>query len=76
MNVRNFYIDADIEGRRTSLTGGPAGKHGGMDITITQRHGGGIETAVRIACVARPDGQLETRVHIGGKFVGEYVTQR
>lgn len=37
MSVRPFYISADIEGRKTELTGGPRRKDGYMNIEITQR---------------------------------------
>lgn len=34
MSVRNFWIDADIDGRQTMLGGGPRSSDGGMDVTI------------------------------------------
>lgn len=37
MAVRNFWIDANIDGRLTELSGGPRDKTGGMDVTIKQR---------------------------------------
>ena len=40
MAVRNFWVDADIDGRQTGLGGGPMSKDGGMDVTIYQRDGG------------------------------------
>lgn len=50
--VRNFWIDADIDGRATMLGGGPRSKDGGMDITIYQRDEGGIKRAFTINCRA------------------------
>lgn len=38
MSVRPFYIDADIEGRKTPLAGGPRRADGSMHIKITQRN--------------------------------------
>ena len=52
MAVRNFWIDADIDGRATMLGGGPRSKDGGMDITIYQRDEGGIKRAFTINCRA------------------------
>lgn len=46
--VRPFYMTADIEGRRTELTGGPRSKDGTMEIKIQQRNKGEIETAFDI----------------------------
>ena len=37
MAVRNFYVEADIEGRETMLGGGPRNKEGGMTTNIYQR---------------------------------------
>lgn len=38
MSVRPFYISADIEGRKTMLTGGPRKSDGYMHVEITQRN--------------------------------------
>lgn len=40
MSVRPFYISADIEGRKTMLTGGPQKSDGYMHVEITQRNRG------------------------------------
>lgn len=47
-NVRNFWIEADIDGRKSAFSGGPQSATGGIDITIKQRDGGSIITAARI----------------------------
>lgn len=49
MAVRPFYITADIEGRETSLAGGPRSKKGTMRVDIQQRNKGDIETAFTIS---------------------------
>ena len=61
MAVRNFWIDADIDGRQTMLSGGPRSKDDGMRINIFQRDNGGIEEAMRIRCW-ECDGKLVTEV--------------
>jgi len=48
MAVRNFWIKADIDGRKTKLTGGPRHKDGGFDLTIYMRHDGAIIEALEI----------------------------
>lgn len=62
MAVRNFYIDADIDGRRTGLSGGPASKTGGLSATILVRHEGSILRAVQIWARAKDDGTLTLTV--------------
>lgn len=60
MATRNFWIEAEIEGRNTSLAGGPRSKDGGMDVTLLVREDGGISDGVRITC--RSDGEKNTIV--------------
>ena len=62
MAVRNFWIEAYIDGRKTVLSGGPQSKDGGMRIVIKQRSNGGIKTAYKIECYADSDGTLYTDV--------------
>lgn len=47
-NVRNFWIEADIDGRKTKLAGGPRCKDGGIELTIKQRVRGNIVTVARV----------------------------
>jgi hypothetical protein len=63
MAVRNFWIDADIEGRQTILSGGPRAKDGGMEVTLYQRNDGSIEKVLRIVCRACGD-ELVTDIYI------------
>lgn len=76
MAMRNFYIEADIEGRSSTLTGGPACKDGGMAVTIRQRDEGNSVVAFRINCTER-DGELTTFVFDNeGNKVAEFKTKR
>lgn len=75
MAVRNFWVEADIDGRETTLAGGPRRKDGAMDVTIYQRDDGGIKTAVRIFCRANGE-NLVTSVYIDGQEVGAFRTAR
>ena len=75
MAVRNFWVDADIDGRKTELSGGPASKEGGMKITIKQRDEGSIVTAFRIYCYEE-DGELYSEVYRGGALVTRFGTKR
>ena len=73
--MRNFYIEAEIDGRKTVLSGGPASKTGGMYITIYQRKNGEKVEAVEIFC-HEEDGDLVTEVSIGGELAGDFTTER
>ena len=55
MAVRNFWIEVEVDGRRTKLCGGPANKQGGMTIRLYQRDNGAITQPVTINCQALTD---------------------
>lgn len=58
MYVRNFWIEAEIDGRKTVLAGGPKSREGGLSLSLFQRSEGEVEEALEILCRARPDGLL------------------
>lgn len=48
-NVRNFWIEADVDGRSAKLSSGPAGEDGGFSLVILMREKGAIsDKRVRI----------------------------
>lgn len=63
-NVRNFWLDFDIDGR-TSLEGGPRSAGGGFSGTVYMRGEGGVQTAVRLTGEAFSDGELRLYVTPG-----------
>ena len=75
--VRNFYLSGDIDGRNTVLSGGPACKDGGMELTITQRDDGEIIKALVINCYEN-NGELITKVIDGrtSETLAEIKTKR
>ena len=74
--MRNFYLTADIDGRKTLLTGGPRAKTGEMSVEIRQRLDGRSVVACKIRCRER-DGTLSTEVYDEeGNCVIEFVTER
>lgn len=77
MAVRNFYVEADIDGRQTKLGGGPKAKDGEMTVHIHQRHDGEIVSdAIKIRCTER-NGKLMTEVfNHEGICVFSYETER
>ena len=61
MAVRNFYVEADIDGRQTMLGGGPRNKEDGMKVCIYQRVDGAISDPIKIICTEH-DGVLTTEI--------------
>jgi len=47
--MRNFYLEADIDGRKTNLTGGPSSKDGGFSLDIFMRSENKSEKVLNIA---------------------------
>lgn len=76
MAVRNFYVEAHIDGRETTLGGGPKNKQGEMCVRIYQRDDGAISEALMIDCV-ECDGVLTTNVYDKDhNLLFTYKTQR
>lgn len=73
--VRNFWVEASIDGRQTNLTGGPRTTHGGMAIDLYQREDGCISRPITIYC-REWDGKLITEIYVNGEKVSEVVTNR
>lgn len=76
MNVRNFYVTADIEGRSTPLAGGPRNRNGNMLVTITQRSGGVVIPAFTIESHTYGDALVSLVYDSMGNFVSEFKTRR
>lgn len=76
-NVRNYWLDARIDGRETRLQGGPAASDGAMDITLKVRDHGEIVEALDILCRA-DNGTIRIKVQHPrtGEVIHEIVTQR
>lgn len=70
--MRNFHIAADIDGRKTQLTGGPARKDGGFKLIVMMRQHGESVVGLTLIGKADPDGTL-TLVAIPGSAL-ERVT--
>lgn len=74
MSMRPFWLDANVEGRQSSLCGGPRRKDGRMNIDLRQRDNGSSVTAFKIECES--DGKTcETRVYDHkGDLVATHIT--
>lgn len=76
MAIRNFWIEANIDGRNNELKGGPKSKEGGMEIEVFQRNEGEIVTALKVYC-SELNGVLYANVFDGeGNLIFQYVTRR
>jgi len=66
MAVRNYWIEAKIDGRKTLLTGGPEGKQGGFFMRIHMRAEGGVTKVLEVEGMATKDGRLD--LYVNGKL--------
>jgi hypothetical protein len=57
-HVRNFWLCAEVDGKKHALKGGPRNKRGGLCLTLFQRSEGFVKRALRVSCTARCDGSL------------------
>jgi hypothetical protein len=61
--VRNFWIEADIDGQKTRLVGGPRQKDGGFQLEIKMRGGKEISpTSIVVTGTVTGDGYLSLQV--------------
>ena len=63
-NVRNFWMEADIDGYASTLVGGPKNKMGGMNINLFARDNGCLKKIANISCFADGMGNLKTTIHL------------
>jgi hypothetical protein len=64
-NVRNFWIEADIDGRKSPFAAGPVSKDGGFSLRISMRDKGRIVEPLNLYGIATEDGGLELRIVTG-----------
>lgn len=72
-NVRNFWLEASIDGRDSRLSGGPQARTGGMSGTIYQRDRGDVAVAVRWSGHANEDGRVVLIIEPGDGMIVEPV---
>ena len=56
-NVRNFWIEAEVDGRKTPIKFGPRGKDEGFRLTVYMRNEGAVEAVICVEGVNR-EGEL------------------
>ncbi len=74
--MRNFWFDAVVDGKKSSLSSGPRGKDQGMQLSIRQISKGESLLTVSIRCYKNPDGKLVTRIETLGQPPMEVVTEK
>ena len=65
-NVRNFWIELDVDGSKSRVETGPRSKDGGFDATVKMRDGGSIIEALDILGRADENGTLTLRIRPAG----------
>lgn len=60
--VRNFWLKGTVDGRRSSIRGGPRTRDGGFLLTLYQRSGGEVSAALSLHGLALSDGTLVVEV--------------
>jgi hypothetical protein len=56
--VRNFFLTAEVDGRKTEVRTGPEGKDGGLYVCFYIREHGQAQLALKIIGEATTDGKL------------------
>lgn len=69
MAIRNWWIDVDIDGRQTRLSGGPRNKDGGFSLRIYQRDDNSIIEAGYIRGRVGYDDKLILEGSINGQII-------
>lgn len=54
-NVRNFWVDLDVDGRANRINAGPQRKDGGMTLRLYVRDEGMVTQALTVKCYAEGD---------------------
>lgn len=57
-NVRNFWLELNVDGSKSSVETGPRSADGGFQLTILQRDNGSIVRGMTISGRATDDGKL------------------
>ena len=71
-NVRNFWIELEVDGRKTPIASGPTSKTGGFNLVIHQRYNGSVLESVLTVigdAVIEPDGNISLTLDVRGAGV-------
>lgn len=74
--IRNFWVDAEVDGRANKLAGGPIAKTGGLTVSIKQRDNGSITEPYNIRSYVDFNGDLCTQIYKNGTLLDTHTTKR
>lgn len=74
-NVRNFWIELEVDGKKSRIATGPVRKDGGFRMTIKQRSSGRIIRAVDLCGRIDSNGLLRLGI-VGPDSSMQVVTER
>ena len=75
-NVRNFWIEISVDGKKTKVGTGPRNKEGGFRCKVLQRANGAVHhTDLTVEGLVR-EGLLELKVWAGGEVIFKRITKR
>lgn len=75
--VRNFWLEAEVDGKATKIAGGPRSKRGGMKIRLLNRENGKISgRSIEIECKLNEKGELVVVAFDGDIQILHKVTSR
>lgn len=57
-NVRNFWIEVNVDGRKSRIATGPIRKDGGFQIVIKQRDRGGVVDSFEVTGFVNSESEL------------------
>lgn len=83
MNVRNFFVRTEVDGRKTVDASGPKSKDGGFETLVYIRDAGEAKLALRVQGFAAEDGTLRLQIidetssrALPGGVLWDYETHR
>lgn len=74
-NVRNFWLNITIDGKKTDIGAGPRSRSGGFRCQVLQRADGEIHREELIVEGIPRDGLLELKVWVGGDVIFKRTTK-
>lgn len=76
MALRNFWVETQIDGRKTKLTGGPKNKTGGLRTKVYVRDRGQSVLACKIVCTECEGDLLVMLYNKDGQLIHSNTTKR
>lgn len=76
-NVRNFWIETQVDGRKTDIGTGPRSKDGGIYVSVGMRDKGDVESRkVELEGFATTEGKILLIIKVNGIEISRVETER